>query len=93
MTPIFSHGAQFTNPRREPKYWKEWHDFEVAHGNEDTFRDMLRIKRSVQVRRTLRGYFQIFSEPCKRLGGYLGSRSIRLSNPFTRIQNGLGKTL
>ena len=25
-----------------------WHDFEVQHGNEDTFREMLRIKRSVQ---------------------------------------------
>lgn len=25
-----------------------WHDFEVRHGNEDTFREMLRIKRSVQ---------------------------------------------
>ena len=30
------------------KYWKEWQEFEVRHGNEDTFREMLRIKRSVQ---------------------------------------------
>ena len=29
-------------------FWKAWHDFEVKHGNEDTFREMLRIKRSVQ---------------------------------------------
>ena len=29
-------------------YWKAWQDFEVRHGNEDTFREMLRIKRSVQ---------------------------------------------
>ena len=29
-------------------FWKAWHDFEVHHGNEDTFREMLRIKRSVQ---------------------------------------------
>jgi len=28
-------------------YWQTWHDFEVSHGNEDTFREMLRIKRSV----------------------------------------------
>ncbi|KAM0033587.1 putative tetratricopeptide-like helical domain superfamily [Helianthus debilis subsp. tardiflorus] len=27
--------------------WINWHEFEVQHGNEDTFRDMLRIKRSV----------------------------------------------
>ena len=44
---IFTHGAQFENPKRAPDYWKAWHDFEVAHGNEDTFRDMLRVKRSV----------------------------------------------
>ena len=29
-------------------YWKAWQEFEVHHGNEDTFREMLRIKRSVQ---------------------------------------------
>jgi len=29
-------------------FWKAWQDFEVRHGNEDTFREMLRIKRSVQ---------------------------------------------
>ena len=44
---IFAHGAQFDNPKRCPDYWQAWQDFEVAHGNEDTFRDMLRIKRSV----------------------------------------------
>ncbi len=25
-----------------------WHDFEVSHGNEDTFREMLRLKRTVR---------------------------------------------
>ena len=29
-------------------FWKAWQEFEVRHGNEDTFREMLRIKRSVQ---------------------------------------------
>lgn len=29
-------------------YWNTWREFEVKHGNEDTFREMLRIKRSVQ---------------------------------------------
>lgn len=32
----------------QPGFWKTWHDFEVQHGNEDTFKEMLRIKRSVQ---------------------------------------------
>ncbi len=27
--------------------WQEWHAFEVAHGNQDTFKEMLRVKRSV----------------------------------------------
>jgi hypothetical protein len=30
------------------KFWQLWKDFEIAHGNEDTVREMLRIKRSVQ---------------------------------------------
>ena len=27
--------------------FQEWHAFEVAHGNEDTFKEMQRVKRSV----------------------------------------------
>ncbi len=30
------------------KFWQTWKEFEIAHGNEDTVREMLRIKRSVQ---------------------------------------------
>ena len=29
-------------------FWQTWKDFEVRHGNEDTIREMLRIRRSVQ---------------------------------------------
>ena len=45
---IFSHGSQMSDPRTSKSYWKAWQEFEVRHGNEDTFREMLRIKRSVQ---------------------------------------------
>ncbi|CEM02311.1 unnamed protein product [Vitrella brassicaformis CCMP3155] len=45
---IYKHTSQFCDPRKEAEFWKEWREFEVAHGNEDTFRDMLRVKRSVQ---------------------------------------------
>lgn len=45
---IYSHGSQFSDPRITKSYWKAWQEFEVHHGNEDTFREMLRIKRSVQ---------------------------------------------
>ncbi|XP_048587532.1 pre-mRNA-splicing factor SYF1-like [Nematostella vectensis] len=45
---VYMHASQISDPRRTPSFWKTWHEFEVHHGNEDTFREMLRIKRSVQ---------------------------------------------
>lgn len=47
---IYQHGSQFADPRRDNinSYWKKWKSFEENHGNEDTFRDMLRIQRSVE---------------------------------------------
>ena len=44
----FTFGAQLADPRTNPEYWGEWHEFEVSHGNEETFREMLRVKRGVQ---------------------------------------------
>jgi pre-mRNA-splicing factor SYF1 len=44
---IYVHGSQFADPRRESDYWTRWKEFEEAHGNEDTFREMLRLQRSV----------------------------------------------
>jgi len=45
---ILVYGAQMADPRRLPDYWKHWNEFEIAHGNEETFREMLRVKRSVE---------------------------------------------
>ena len=45
---IYGHASQFCDPRVEPAFWSKWESFEVQHGNEDTFKEMLRIKRSVQ---------------------------------------------
>ncbi|KAG7086653.1 pre-mRNA-splicing factor syf1 [Marasmius oreades] len=45
---IYAHASQFCDPRVNEKFWKEWNDFEIETGSEDTFREMLRIKRSVQ---------------------------------------------
>ena len=45
---IYGHASQFCDPRTTPDFWSKWEAFEVAHGNEDTFKEMLRIKRSVQ---------------------------------------------
>ncbi|KAH9951292.1 protein prenylyltransferase [Amylocystis lapponica] len=45
---IYAHASQFCDPRVNPKFWAEWNSFEIDTGSEDTFREMLRIKRSVQ---------------------------------------------
>ena len=44
---IYGHASQFADPRIDKAFWETWEKFEVAHGNEDTFKEMLRIKRSV----------------------------------------------
>lgn len=44
---IYGHASQFADPRMDKAFWETWEKFEVAHGNEDTFKEMLRIKRSV----------------------------------------------
>ncbi|KIN00237.1 hypothetical protein OIDMADRAFT_164500 [Oidiodendron maius Zn] len=45
---IYGHASQFCDPRTTPTFWQKWESFEVQHGNEDTYKEMLRIKRSVQ---------------------------------------------
>lgn len=45
---IYGHASQFCDPRTSPDFWTKWEQFEVQHGNEDTYKEMLRIKRSVQ---------------------------------------------
>ncbi|KAL3907217.1 MAG: hypothetical protein SGILL_008960, partial [Bacillariaceae sp.] len=45
---VLTYGAQMADPRRNDEFWKTWNEFEIAHGNEETFREMLRVKRSVE---------------------------------------------
>jgi pre-mRNA-splicing factor SYF1 len=45
---IYVHASQLAHPRRERVFWQRWREFEVRVGNEDTFAEMLRIKRSVE---------------------------------------------
>ena len=45
---ILSHGSQVCDPRVMKSFWQHWKDFEVQHGNEDTFKEMLRVQRSVK---------------------------------------------
>ncbi|OZC08985.1 hypothetical protein X798_03915 [Onchocerca flexuosa] len=45
---IYAHCSEICDPRVHGIFWEIWKEFEVKHGNEDTVREMLRIKRSVQ---------------------------------------------
>lgn len=45
---IYAHASQIADPRVAANFWQVWKEFEIKHGNEDTVREMLRIKRSVQ---------------------------------------------
>lgn len=44
---IYGHASQFADPRTNKDFWDLWEKFEVGHGNEDTFKEMLRVRRSV----------------------------------------------
>ena len=47
---IYSHCSGFCDPmsREGENFWATWKEFEIKHGNEDTIKEMLRIKRCVQ---------------------------------------------
>ena len=45
---LYQYGSQFAIPSRDMSYWNKWKEFEEANGNEDSYREMLRIKRSVE---------------------------------------------
>jgi len=50
---IYMHLSQFCNPRlkeNEERFWKIWEKFEVYHGNEDTYREYMKAKRTVELR-------------------------------------------
>ena len=51
---IYSHLSQFCNPnsqQTQPKlFWSIWEKFEVHCGDQDTYKDLVRTKRSVELR-------------------------------------------
>jgi pre-mRNA-splicing factor SYF1 len=47
---IYAYGSQFCDPRTETNYWQTWADFEVTHGNHETFKEMHRIRRTVMAK-------------------------------------------
>eukprot|EP00455_Lapot_gusevi_P004424 TRINITY_DN11836_c0_g1_i9.p1 TRINITY_DN11836_c0_g1~~TRINITY_DN11836_c0_g1_i9.p1 ORF type:complete len:558 (-),score=213.36 TRINITY_DN11836_c0_g1_i9:61-1701(-) len=49
---IFVYGSQFCDPEAAASFWREWDDFELTFGNQDTYQEMLRIKRTVKAQFT-----------------------------------------
>jgi len=48
---IYTHVCQFCDPSDDKfNLWKEWHEFEIQHGNEDTYIEMMRIRRTVMAK-------------------------------------------
>ena len=47
---IYTYCSQISDPRVAKVFWDKWSEFEVKHGNEDTMKELLRIKRSMQAK-------------------------------------------
>lgn len=45
---IYAYGSRLADSRTCGSYWEAWETFERAHGSQDTFRELLRVKRAVQ---------------------------------------------
>ena len=53
---ILVHLSQFCDPSKPEfmeYFWKVWEDFELNNGNEDSYTEMMRTKRSVSARYSL----------------------------------------
>ena len=44
---LYVYAAGFSDPGAHPEFWRRWNEFEVAHDDESTFREMLRLKRTM----------------------------------------------
>ena len=47
---LYGHAAQLADPRQCLSVWIAWEAFEQAHGDADSFREMLRVKRAISSR-------------------------------------------
>ncbi|GLU23084.1 hypothetical protein SLE2022_391160 [Rubroshorea leprosula] len=44
---LYKYASQFADPCTDGDFWNKWHASEVQHGDVDTFREMLKTKRTV----------------------------------------------
>uniref|UniRef100_A0ACD5ZQW5 Uncharacterized protein n=1 Tax=Avena sativa TaxID=4498 RepID=A0ACD5ZQW5_AVESA len=52
---LYVYAASFTDPVVYPEFWKRWNNFEARHGDESTFREMLRAKRTAAASAAAKG--------------------------------------
>lgn len=76
---IYAHASQFCDPRTNPGFWSEWNTFEIETGSEDTFREMLRIKRSVQAQFNTEASYLA----AQTISARQGTRTVEASNEPT----------
>ncbi|KNZ52319.1 hypothetical protein VP01_361g12 [Puccinia sorghi] len=91
---IYAHSSQFCDPRTAPKFWETYHNFEIQHGSEDTFREMLRIKRAVQASfNTETSYLAAKAAAARAAGGAAAgtgqqdSSQTQMMDPMSRLEN------
>nr|CAD1827749.1 unnamed protein product [Ananas comosus var. bracteatus] len=46
---LYTYASEYADLQSDSNFWKKWREFEIMHGNDDTFREMLRIKRTVSL--------------------------------------------
>ena len=89
---IYAHASQFCDPRVNPDFWSEWNSFEIETGSEDTFREMLRIKRSVQAQFNTEASYLAAQAMATRKGDGDGAaeRELDQSDPMARAEREAG---
>jgi pre-mRNA-splicing factor SYF1 len=87
---IYAHASQFCDPRTNPEFWAEWHTFEIDTGSEDTFREMLRIKRSVQAQFNTEASYLAAQALAARQGATRNAEEEVASDPMAAAERQLG---
>lgn len=46
---LLAHGSQYANPKKFEYFWDFWKNYEISHGNEETYKNMKRVRRAVEI--------------------------------------------
>lgn len=73
---IFTYAASACDPRKQPALWATWQDFESRLGDEETFRNMLRVRRAIAAKFAPMGNFVPETDSQKQGGDLANSDEI-----------------